>query len=89
MWPVIGPSGVNRNVKAKVLPHVRDVFSREVDRRLHRHGDGISGEHEALDLVMSALVVGDGLQRKVCDARRKVLLLHDLDTGEVKRIGGL
>ena len=62
---------------------------REVDRHLHRHGDGISGEHEALELVVPALVVGDGLQRKVRDARRKVLLLHDLDTGEVEGIGGL
>ena len=38
---------------------------------------------------MPALVVGDGLQRKVRNAWRKVLLLHDLDAFEVKGIGCL
>ena len=82
-------SGVERNVKAEIMLHVRDVFRCEVDRHLHGHGDGISGEHEALELVMPALVVGDGLQGKVGDAWSKVLLFHDLDTSEVERIGCL
>ena len=82
-------SGVERNVKAEFMLHVRDVFRCEVDRHLHGHGDGIRGEHEALELVVPALVVGDGLQRKVRNPWRKVLLLHDLDTGEVEGIGCL
>ena len=82
-------SGVNRNVKAEFMLHVRDICSREVDRHFHGDGHGIRQEHEALEFVMPALVVGDGLQGKVRDAWRKVLLLHDLDTGEVKRRGGL
>ena len=82
-------SGVDRNVKAEVLPHVRDVCAREVDRHFHGHGHKIRGEHEALEFVMPALVVGDGLEGKVRNARRKVLLLHDLDASEVKGIGGL
>ena len=83
------PSGYERNVKAELLLHVRDVCWCQVDRHLHGNGDGIGQEHEALELVMPALVVGDGLQRKVRNARRKVLLLNDLDTGEVKGIGCL
>jgi hypothetical protein len=73
--------------------HNRDkltyVCRREVNRHLHSYRDRVSGEHEALELVMPALVMGDGLQRKVRDARRKILLLYDLDTGEVKGLGGL
>ena len=38
---------------------------------------------------MPALVVGDGLEGKVRDTRGEVLLLHDLDAGEVEGIGGL
>ena len=82
-------SSVDRNVKAKVLLHVRDVFWRKIDRHFHCHGDGIRGKHKALEFVMPTLVVGDGLQRKMRNARRKVLPLHDLDTGEVERIGCL
>jgi hypothetical protein len=36
-----------------------------------------------------ALVVTDGLQRKVRDAWREVLLLHDLDPSGVKGSGDL
>ena len=82
-------SSVDRNVKAKLLLHVRDVCAREIDRHFHCHGDGIRGEHEALELVMPTLVVGDRLQRKVRNPWRKVLPLHDLDAGEVERISGL
>ena len=83
------PSGYERNVKAELLLHVCDVSWCQVDRHLHGNGDGIGQEHEALELVVPALVVGDGLEGKVRNARRKVLLLHDLDTVEVEGIGGL
>jgi hypothetical protein len=74
-------------VKAEVLLHVREIFGREVDRHLNRNGHGIGQEHEALQLVMPALVMGDGLEGKMGNARRKVLLLDNLDAGEVEGTG--
>ena len=58
-------SSFERNVKTKMLLHVCDVCLREVDWHFHGHSDGIRGEHEALEFVVPALVVGDGLQRKL------------------------
>jgi hypothetical protein len=81
--------GCDRNVKAQVVREVMNVLRDQIHRDFHRHGDRIRGEHEALELVMPTLVVGDGLERKVRNAWRKVLLLHDLDAGEVEGNGGL
>ena len=55
-------AGLERNVEAKLTLHVPDVGRRENNRDLDGDSYRIDCEHEALDLVMPAFVVRDGLK---------------------------
>ena len=54
-------SNIERNVKAEYVCKVVKICWCEIDGHFHRHGHGIGQQHEALQLVMSACVVRDGL----------------------------
>jgi len=79
-----GGVGLDRDIKAELALHVGNVLRGENDRDFHSHGDGIGDEHEALDFVVTALVVGDGLEHQLSDAAGVVALSLDLDRVEIE-----
>jgi hypothetical protein len=65
-----------------------DIRWGEIHRHFHCHSYGVGHEHEALELVMPALVVGNCLKCEVGNARREVVLLNNLDTRDIKGVYG-
>ncbi len=84
---VAGESGVglDRNLESELALHMGDVLRREDNRHFDRNRHRVGDEHEALDFVVAALVVRNGLQHEVGDAARVVALGFDLDGVEVER----
>src|SRR5262245_30181884 len=81
-----GRSLRQRHLKAEIILKVPDVLWCEIYRYLNRYSDRIRHEHEALDLVMPAFIMGHRLEREVRNARGEILLLDNFDASEVEGV---
>ena len=79
--------GGEGNGKSQIPLHVRDILGCEVDWHFDGYCHRISREHEALEGVVSALIVRHGLQHKAGNTRREVPFLGDCDTCEIECAG--
>jgi len=79
-----GGIDLNRNLEAELALHVGNVLRSKDDRDFDGNGDRIGNEHEALDLVVAAFVMGDGLEYQLSDTTGVVALGLDLDRVEVE-----
>ena len=75
-----------RDDKAELVLHMGDVFGCEVDRHLDGHRHGVGRNHEMLELVMTASIMGDGLQDKLGDGRCKAIFLANLDRVDIEHL---
>jgi len=70
------------HLEVEIVLQVSDIPWCEVHRHLDCHGNRICQEHEALELVMPAFVVGNRLECEMRNARSQILFLDNFDTGK-------
>ena len=66
----------------------RDVGAREPDRHFDRHGYGVIGKHEALQLLVAQIIVADGGDDERGGAGGEVLLPLRGEPLAIDKIGG-